>query len=354
MPDIALQVVDSALIYDSRNKELLYIKGLAHERLKQFDKAYELQRRNYEPGNAEQQEFYQHMRYLGFRSLKNRVDASYTYAAYDTKEGNLASIAHLYSTASFAYSRLLRRDVITGQISYKGIDGQRIKDKTELEDIKELEAGGVGLEFMGQWEHTFGPRWSGMASLACATRYFNTWGANLSASYSANHDWTLSLRLGYRRTPKSYIFLSGGNNFHAEQERYHLFLLSPSVEKVWSERIRTTANADLAIIRSGFYYNIGIKGKLFVNDDNVSSVSLITSLGTFPELTFFEQTALQRLSHMNAMVGFDVQYLLTRHLCLGLTGSWNTCYDPYRLDDGTMASHYRNIYSFCAQLHLAF
>ena len=354
MPDIALQVVDSALVHDSKNKELLYIKGLAHENLKQFDKAYELQRRNYEPGNAEQHEFYEHMRYLGFRSFKNRVDATYTYAAYDTREGNLASIAHLYSIANFAYSRLLRRDVITGQISYKGIDGQRIQSTSDLEEGEELETGGFGLEFMGQWEHTFGPRWSGLASLACATQYFNTVSANLSASYSANHDWTFSLRFGYRRTPKSYIFLGGSNDYHAEQDRYHLFLLSPSVEKAWSDHIRTTANADLAIIRSGFYYNIGLKGKLFVNDDNISSVSLLASLGTFPELTFFEQTALQRFSHMNAMVGFDAQYLLTRHLYVGLSGSWNTCYDPYRLGNGTMISHYRNIYSFCVQLHLAF
>lgn len=356
MPDLALQVTDDALVYDPKNKELLYTKGLCHEQLKQFDKAYELQRRNYEPGNAEQKEYYEHMRYLGFRSLKNRVDASYTYAAYDAREGNLSSSAHLYSIASVAYTRILPHDAITGQVSYKGIDGQQksIAEEEEEESGEEIETGGVGLEFMGQWEHTFNSRWSGMASLAYSTRYFNTWSGNISVTYSANHDWTYSLRFGYRRTPKGYIFLSTGSDYRAEQERYHLFLLSPSIGKAWTERIQTTANADLAIIRGGFYYNIGLKGKLFINDDNTSSVSLVTSLGTFPELTFFEQTALQRLSHLNAMVGLDVQYLLTRHLCLGLTGSWNTCYDPYRLADGSMQSHYRNIYTICAQLHLAF
>lgn len=355
MPDIAVEVVDSALTYDSENKELLYVKGLAYEQLKQYDKAYDLQRRYYNPSNAEQREYNEHMRYLGFRSYKNRVDATYTYAFYDNREGNQASVAHLYSIASIAYSRVLRRDAITGQISYKGIDGFHYTE--EGEDGKEQtvnEAGGAGLEFMGQWEHTFSARWSGMASLAWATRYFNTWSANVSATYSANHDWTLSLKFGYRRTPKDYIFLSNGSSVYAKEEPRHLFLLSPSVGKAWSERFLTTANADLALIRSGFYYNIGIKGKLFVNDDNVSSVSLLTSLGTFPELTFFEQTALQRLSHLNAMVGFDVQFLLTRHLSLGLTGSWNTYYDPRRLEDGTMTDHYRNIYSICAQLHLAF
>ena len=352
MPDIAMQVVDSALVHNPNNKELLYVKGLAHEHLKQFDKAYDLQRRYYNPSNAEQKEFYEHMRWLGFKGFKNRIDATYTGAFYDAHDETLSTIAHLYSIASIAYSRLLRRDVITGQISYKGIDGRRLIGDEDLEE--EDITGGIGLEFMGQWEHTFGARWSGMVNLGYATRYFNTWSGNISATYNANHDWNLGLRLGYRRTPRSYIFLSDGIYTRATQDRYNLFLLSPSVEKIWTERIRTTANADFALIRSGFYYNIGIKGKLYVNDDNITSVSLITSLGTFPELTFFEQTALQRLSHLNAMVGFDAQYLLTRHLCIGLTGSWNTCYDPYRLSTGLTGNRYRNIYSICAQLHLAF
>lgn len=351
MPDIALQVVDSALVYDSNNKELLYIKGTAYEQLKQYGEAYQLQKRNYEPSNAEQHEFYEHLRYLGYRSFKNRIDASYTYSAYDTKESNMASVGHLYSIASVSYSRILRNDALTAQVSYKGIDGQHNKEITEGE---EYESGGVGLEFMGQWEHTFNVRWSGMASLAYATRYFNTWSANLSATYSANHDWTYTLRAGYRRTPKDYIFFNDGGSIRDTQERNHIILLSPSIGKTWRERIQATANADFAIIRSSFYYNAGIKGKWFINDDHISSVSLLTSLGTFPELSFFEQSSLQRLSHLNAMIGFDVQYLLTRHLCLGITGSWNTCYDPYRRDDGSMGERYRNIYTLSAQLHLAF
>ena len=353
MPDIAMHVVDSALVHNPKDKELLYIKGIAYEHLKQFDKAYDLQRRYYNPSNAEQKEFYEHMCWLGYKGFKNRVDATYTGAFYDAHDETLSTIAHLYSIASIAYSRLLRRDVITGQISYKGIDGQRLTAITEDEKEEDV-IGGIGLEFMGQWEHTFNARWSGMASMAYATQYFNIWSGNLSAAYNANHDWTLGLRFGYRRTPKGYIYLSDGSSISAKQDSNNLYLLSPSVEKIWTERIRTTANADMAIIRSGFYYNIGLKGKLFVNDDNITSVSLITSLGTFPELTFFEQTALQRLSHLNAMVGFDVQYLLTRHLCVGITGSWNTCYDPYRLNDGSTANRYRNIYSICVQLHLAF
>ena len=133
-----------------------------------------------------------------------------------------------------------------------------------------------------------------------------------------------------------------------------LILLSPSIEKSW-ERVKVTANTDITLMSANLYYNIGLKGKLFVNNDNISSVSLITGFGSFPELSFFEQTALRYISHTNAMVGFDVQYLITRHLCLGLTGSWNTCFNPYyQKKDDTFIDSYRNIFSIALQFQLAF
>ena len=343
--DVALQVIDSALVYDAENKDLLYDKGIALEYLKQFDKAYEYQKHYYNPSNAEQEDYIHHMRYLGFKGCKNRVDATYTAAFFDAHDETLSTIAHLYSLASVTYSRLSARNTYTGQISYKGIDGYHADG--------ERESGGFGLEFMAQWEHVFNAKWSGMANASVSTRYFNKFGANVSASYSAPKGWTPSLRLGYRRTPPTYLYLGGVNMGQITRDEYNLILITPSVEKAW-ERVRVSANTDFALMSSSFYYNVGVKGKLFINNDNITSVSLVTGFGSFPELTFFEQTALRNVSHTNAMVGFDVQYLCTRHLCLGLAGSWNTCYNPYRQSDGTLVDSYRNIYSITLQFHLAF
>lgn len=354
MNDLALEVLDSALVHDPQNRELLYDKGVAYEQLKDWVNAYRYQSRYYEPSNAEQQAYYEHMHWLGFRSFRNRIDASYTHALYDTRSGELASIGHLYSIASVAYSRLWRHDTFTGQISYKGIDGSHYIETDEKGNIiEEREPGGVGLEFMGQWEHTFDSRWSGMTNLAFSTRYFNKFGFNVSASYAANHGWTPTLRLGYRRTPETYLFLGSDAPSTVERNRFNLFLLTPSVEKAW-ERIKVTGSLDLILMNSSLYYNVGLKGKLFVNDDNITSVALVTGFGSFPELSFFDQTALRGLSHTNAMVGFDAQYLLTRHLYIGLAGSWNTSYNPYRLSDGTLTDSYRNIFSLTVQLHVAF
>lgn len=344
--DIALQVIDSALVYDADNRDLLYDKGIAYEYLKQFDKAYEYQQRYYNPSNAEQEDYIRHMRYLGFKGCKNRVDATYTSAFFDAHDEKMSAIAHLYSIASISYSRLTKRNTYTGQISYKGIDGYHYGT--------DAESGGAGLEFMAQWEHTFNTKWSGMVNASVSTRYFNLFGANVSASYAAPRGWTPSLRIGYRRTPSTYLFLGGDYLGLASWKEHNLFILTPSLEKSW-ERIKLTANTDFTLLDAAFYYNVGLKGKLFVNNDNITSVSLISGFGSFPELTFFEQTALQNLSHTNAMVGFDFQYLCSRHLCVGLSGCWNTCYNPY-YDSKTLEliSSYRNIYSISLQFHLAF
>lgn len=345
MPDRALEKLDKALEYDPVNTEMLYLKGLAHEQLKQYDLAYKYQHDNYDPSNAEQLEWYQHMRYLRFRGYRNRVDVSYTYATYDNRSEDLSAIAHLYSLATFSYSRLGKRDTFMGQISYKGIDGYHIDG--------EHNSGGVGLEFMAQWDHTFNHRWSMMLNGAYSLRYFNKWGVNASLSYTANRNWVISLRAGYRLTPQSYLYLGDDDRAIVETNNYNMFLVTPSVAKTW-DRIYTSLSLDAILLNKSIFYNVGWKGKIFVNDDNISSVGIAAGFGSFPELTFYEQTALQNFSHSNAMLGFDIQWMFTHNLYLGLSGSWNTCYSPYQREDGKVVDSFRNIYSIGLQMHVAF
>jgi len=343
MPDVALAVIDSALLHDANNRELLYARGLAYEQKKEYDKAYLHQKHYYEPSNAEQKEYYQHMRYLRFRSLKNHIDASYTHAAFDTRTDGIASRGHLYSVAAVAYGRLEKDNTYTGQISYKGIDGYH--------DEETAEAGGVGIELTGQWEHTFNQRWSGSVSASWSNRFFNKAGANIGANYATDNGWTPSMRLGYRHTPETYLFL--GDNSGRAYKQYDLLIATPALEKSW-ERITASAKIDLTLMESSIYYNVGLKGMLLIGDDNTTSVALQTGFGSFPELTFFEQTALRGVSHTNAMVGFNAKYLCAENMYIGLTGNWNTCFNPYYTEEGILKDAYRNIYSVTLQLHVAF
>ncbi|MCH5319469.1 MAG: hypothetical protein J1E38_07160 [Paramuribaculum sp.] len=345
MPEIALEMIDTALVQNPRNTELLYCKGLAYEQLHQYEKAYEYQSKNYNPSNAEQGEWYQHMRYLRFRGYRNRVDASYTYAAYDTRSLGLGSVAHMYSIANVTYSRLTPNNTYSFGANYKGIDGY-------IED-NYWNSGGVGIELNAQWDHTFNYRWSGMISGSWSNQYFNKFGGNIGVNYYAGNGWTPGLKAGYRRTPPTTFFFAGEDAVTEENKEYNLFILTPSIEKAW-DRVRTSVNVDLSLLRKNLFYNVGWKGKLFINEDNISSVGLMGSFGSFPELTFYDQTVLSNTAKTNVSVGFDFQYLLTKNMYFGLSGVWNTFYNPLRAPDGTVLRAYRNIYVLTGQLHVAF
>lgn len=345
MPEIAMERLDTALIYDPGNKELLYLKGVAYEHLKDFGKAWDYQTRYYNPSNAEQQDWQQHMRYLKWRSFKSHIDASYTAAYFDSSNDEISTVGHLYSIASVAYSYQTPKNTYTGQISYKARDGGY--------DEMEYNSGGFGLELMAQWDHEFTNRLSGFVNASYGTKYFNKIGANVGASYDIGNGWVPSLKLGFRYTAPSYI-VDKEDAQHIDLRRYAIGILTPGISKNWG-RLNASANVDLIGLSKGFYYNVGLKGKIFVNNDNVSSVGLLAGFGSFPELTFFDQTALTALSHTNAMVGIEGMYLITNNFAVTLNGNWNTYYYPVRLHlDEPLVDSYRNVFSINVGLHVAF
>ena len=347
MPELAMERIDTALTYDPGNRELLYLKGVAYEQLHDYGKAWAYQMKYYNPNNAEQPDWHQHMRYLKWRSFTSRISAEYTSAYFDAASDDLSAIAHMYSIGSLTYSYFGKRNTYTGKFSYKGVDGH-------YNELKDYESGGFGVELMGQWDHVFNARWSGYANLSFGTKYFNLIGANIGASLNLRNNWSVSGRLGYRYSAPTYI-VSRNNSDNIYYRRYSVFLLTPGVSKTWGERIVTSAALDLIGMRTGFYYNAGLKGKIFVNNDNVSSVGVSLGFGSFPELAFFDQTGLSTLSKTNAMVGLEGMYLITNNLAVSLSGAWNTYYYPVRLNiDEQMVDSYRNVYSINLGVHVAF
>ena len=346
MPDLAIWRLDMALEYDPDNNELKYLKGLAYEQLKDFKQAYDLQSRYYNPSNAEQHDWEEHMRYLKFRSYSNHLDLSYTSAYYDTRDENLASVGHMYSLASLAYSHLWKRHTMTIQANYKASDGYM--------GLGGYESGGIGLEGILQWDIILNHRWSMMINGSYGTKMFNKFGANLAFSVDAGRGWGFSLKGGFRRTLPMYLYDHREDEWIEGYERHNLFMVSPAIEKSW-EKVKIGANVDLiSLDLKNFYYNTTLKTKFFVNDDNISSVSAYIGFGSFPELTFFDQTTMNGITNVNAMVGMEGIYLITKNLYVGLAGTWNTYYNPSFTNDGYAVASYRNIYTINASVHLAF
>ena len=346
MPDIAIERLDDALVYDPDNTELLYLKGLAYEQMKDFGKAYNYQSKYYNPSNAELGDWNEHMRYLRFRGYSNRIDASYTSAYYDTRTDELASVGHMYSLAHLAYSHIWKKTALTLQLGYKGSDGYR--------QLGINEEGGVGIETTIQLDQTLGRHWAMMLNATYGTKLFNKYGGNLGFTYSASRGWSFGLAGGYRYTLPMYLYDQDDSGWREEYKRYHMFDIKPSIEKAW-ERIILNGTVDLiSLDLINFYYNVGLKGKFFINQDNISSVSVITGFGSFPELTFFDQTTMNGITHINAMVGMEFLYLLTKNLFVGVSGAWNTYYNPSFTQDGYAVASYRNVYTINASIHVAF
>lgn len=346
MPDLAIHYIDNALEYDPDNKDLKYLKGLAFEKMHDFGKAYEYESKYYNPSNAEQGEWLEHIRYLRFRSFSNRVDASYSAAFHDTQEGNLSSVGHMYSLASLSYSHLWEKHTLTLQLNYKASNGYY--------SIAAYEPGGMSVEGMAQWDMVLSHRWNMMISGSYGTKYFNKYGANIAFGVDLGKGWGLNLKGSYRKTLPVYLYNHRDNEWSSTYKSYNLYMISPRVDKTWG-RVNLAANVDLISLGlKNNYYNATLKGKVFVNNDNISSVGALIGVGSFPELTFFDQATMNGISNMNATLGLEGIYLLTKNLFISLNGTWNTYYNPIFDESGEAVESYKNVYMINLGLHIAF
>lgn len=345
MPDLAIERIDMALKFDPDNSELKYIKGLAYEQLKEYDKAYELQRYNYIPNNADQSEWEEHMRYLRYRSFKNRIDLTYTAAFYDTRNEDLASVGHMYSLASIGYTHMWRKTTLGGGLNYKATDGYLM--------FGELEKGGTGIEAWLEWGQALRHGWHMTVSGSVGNRYFNKFGGNLEFTASLDKGWSVGGKASYRYTQPVFLYDSK-QGWEGDYKSRHLLMLGPRGSKEW-ERVGLHAALDvIAMDFKHFYYNASLMGKFFVKDDGVTSVSATIGVGSFPELRFFDQTTMNGITNMNAMVGVTGTMLLTKNLIFTINGNWNTYYNPLFNQSGEAMEAYRNIYSVTGALNIVF
>ena len=151
-----------------------------------------------------------------------------------------------------------------------------------------------------------------------------------------------------------YLYKQDEYGWWEDYKRYNMLDIKPRVEKAW-ERVILSGSVDLiSLDLTNYYYNVSTKGKFFINQDNISSVSVYAGFGSFPEITFFDQTTMNGITHMNAMVGAEFLYLLTKNFFAGIYGGWNTYYNPTFTETGYAVPAYRNVYTINASLHLAF
>lgn len=343
--DSAQNVLDIALKYAPDSKPLKYAKGVGYERAKDLLSAYKYQSKYADISLTELPDFNARMKGLRYRGSHDKIDIEYQQTRANSQIESDHGVTIVSSLASLAYTHQTLRNSYTLFLNYKGVDGY-------LENEAIVEYGGTGMQGILQWEHNFSERVTGMANFGYANKFFSSITANLSASYNFNHDWTASLKVGYRRTGDAYRYADFGQVFSAKPGKYDLFIIQPSLMKIWAGKYMLQAQSDLSHMDNEWTYNVGGKAKIFLTSDAVTSVCLFGSIGTFPELNLFDQNMLHNLMRTNTTVGVDGQWLVAHNLCIGLVGTWFTYYNPLPYH-GIIESTYRNLFNLDVQLHIA-
>lgn len=326
--DPALSTLDTALVFDSRNKSLLYTKGLVYEQSRQYDSAYYYQK-FYEPSLSERCAFSRQLKALRNRTFRNEVGLGYLRSRY-------SQVDVINSVASLEYSRKAPGNTYTGRINYSGRDGVSYNDFDPAYMLLE-EAGGTGVQLQAEWVHKFGTNWEGMINFAWANHFFPKVMGNISATHFFKKDWELELHAGYRRLVTEKNLISFG----------------PSVAKTL-EPFWLNANLNLFLLNTKLYYNLMVQGRYFLWDDSRTWITAMAGVGSAPEVTILDYALPGSFSHANTMVGLGGQYLLTDRVTLGLLGTWYTYFNQQEQADNSIELQYKNIYNIHVQVRIAF
>lgn len=347
MADSALILLDEALGYNPKNRSLNYTKGLAYEKLKDMELAYKYQMKYTDVSLAELPEFRQHMRGLAYRGSTDYIDLSYTSISSNSQQESKAK-TYVSSLATISYTHKDSLNSYTGEVDYKGVE-------SDLEELYLDGKGGAGIQGLIQWDHDFGKGLTGYVNLSLANQFFNKVGFNVSLTKALERDWTISGRLGYRKTPDMLKYYYDDNDIltRITKSEFNLYIFTPGVSKTWQDRFLASGQVDCTLLNSSIYFNVNGKGKIFLNEDGVTALSIQAGVGTFPELTLFDSAAASHsFSDINTMVGLEGLWLATKNVALGLSGNWYTNYSP-KMSNGVASISYRNLYSINLNLHVA-
>lgn len=307
----ALQIIDTALLYKTNYKPLLYMKGLAFEGLKKYDSAYYYQR-YFEPSLLEFDEFRSHLNSLGQRSYKNNIGVSHLRARF----GDDYAIS---SVSSVEYGRRMNKGAYIARINYAGRDD------------------GKGIQGQIEWSMPWTKKLSSRIDLAVSNKYFSKLAINGAALYNLKDDWELEAGLGMRI-------------FHEEQNLFNL--AAGAVKEIDDFRLSAKLNA-FALDYKGelsFLYNLGTKAQYFINSNPKNYVLALGSIGNSPDVELLDYQFYYSFNVFNAMVGAGYGHSFNKNLSANIIGTWYN----FESERYINLKQYRNFYNLYFQFNVSF
>ncbi|WP_164849128.1 tetratricopeptide repeat protein [Flavobacterium columnare] len=301
--DTALELVNSALLFDKDNKELKYDKGLLLETKKVFDSAYYYQKQ-YEPSLMELSDFKRHLQILenktfkdeiGIYHLRSRIQGSQEYSSISTME----------------YNHKGNKNTYTFRLNYSGREE------------------GTGTQSIIEWYHPFNHKIYIRLNAGYGTKYFSKIQTQLSLYKAFGNDYEIELGLGFRQLPSQINMIQG------------ILGLSKDWSSAW-----WNIKAGVFSIDNTMFYNCSTDARFYVFNEKRSCLQVVGSIGTVSDLQSLNFNLYNTWNAFNTMVGAGPKYMINSNFTVGLLGSWNTI----KISE----KNYTNMYNLYFQTQISF
>ena len=353
----AMEVINTALKYDSDNRLLLYTKGLIFEAKHQYDSAYVYQK-YYKPGYGEEASFLRHLDGLQAKNFRNGINFEYLQGRYGEQDV-------LTAVASLEYTHKIdETDSYAIRFNYAGREGAAAGTASD-----EQQPGGTGIQLVGEWTHKFDDLWSGTASVGLANKYFPQIMASARLTRNFEHDWEGEIHASVRRIDsydKTFRWEYTDSETSAwvfdQWDHKHNLLLNlgagatKTIDQWW-----LNGRLDLFNMKSKMYANLMVQSKYFVLNDGKSCIQAMASIGSSPEASMIDYAMPGTFSRLNTQVGLGGQYRIHRNVTLGVLGTWLTYYNQVNTRTGTyenpidgVNTTYKNLFNIDAQVLINF
>lgn len=274
----ALQVLDKGLGYNKNNNDMIYLKGIAYEKMGDYEEAMKYLTQ-YEPPANKYNEHKELLKALEAKMLKNQLIVSYLSNKTDSLNINT-------SVASIEYMRFEKNNTYVGRVNYASRET------------------GVGVQGEVDWYHTFKNKSYTLLNAGVANNFFPDFKAGLSYFKPINKDWQVEL----------------GGRFAKLSDDRNLITGIVGVERTY-KRVWFNARGMLMSDSEDLYHSFLIQGRFFLDND-LDYIIAMASAGTAPEDQKLEFQTNTLLSYVNTMVGAGYFRYVSHRTSFGVMGNW--------------------------------
>lgn len=308
----ALEKLNTALIFAPQNNSLKYAKGLAFEKLKEYDSAYYYQS-FYEPLPSEVFSFRQHLNYLYYKSLNNEIGLYHM-------RNRFGDVYGINSISSLSYTRFENKNTFSGRINYAGREP------------------GKGFQIQGEWSRDWNLKTATKLDAAWANQFFPKiiFNGSVYREIEKLKEINIELGLGYRKLDTTFSNSTLGNT--------DMFNLVVGVTKTF-DPFRLNLRFNNFILDNNWLYNLTLNARYELSSPK-NYIMAMAGFGSSPDVELVNYQVYDGFSVLNTMVGAGFTHLINKRVSVGVLGTW------YNYQAG--AHKYRNLYNIFLNLHVAF